>query len=241
MKSRPPSTGFLTSAGWSDAAALERLIASPPHQGPVAAFDFDDTVIDGDLSLALLDMLDPSGAARREYDDDCARDVRSGYAKLTETLIGGKTEVQVRDETRRALDAGLASGRLRFRPAIIELIWALQRHGWQVWVVTASPAVAIAVAAQRVGIPADHVLGMWCRVGTDGRFEGSTQEPVTYRQGKVDALRERTDRPLTLAAGDALTDLELLREAHAAIVVDKGVEALREEAARRGWWIEVGL
>lgn len=241
MTSRPPETGFLTASGWRNADALERLVTRPPHAEPIAAFDFDDTVIAGDLSLTLLDQLDPSGAARREYDEDCARDVRSGYAKLTETLIGGKTEIQVRDETRRALESGLASGRLRFRPAISELIWALQRHDWQVWVVTASPAVAIAVAAQRVGIPANQVLGMWCEVAPDGRFQGSTQEPITYRQGKVDALRRRTDKPLTLAAGDAVTDLELLREAHAAIVVDKGVQQLRDEAAQRGWWLEEDL
>ena len=126
-------------------------------------------------------------------------------------------------------------------PALAELIWALQRHRWQVWVITASPAAVIGVAAQHVGVPADQVLGMWCESDEHGRFVAPTREPITYRQGKVEALRERTDRPLTLAAGDAVTDLELLREAHAAIVVDKGVEELRRQAAERGWWIEEGL
>lgn len=241
MNGRPPESGFLTEAGWKDARALERLIAQPPHSAPLAAFDFDDTVIDGDLSLTLLDHLDPTGRERAAYDEDCARDVRSGYAKLTETLIAGKTEVQVRAETRAALQAGLASGRIRFRAAIAELIWALQRHGWEVFVVTASPAVAIGVAAQQVGVPADHVLGMWCEVDPDGRFVAPTRDPITYRIGKVEALRQRTERPLTLAVGDALTDFELLKEAHAAIVVDKGVPELRAAAGERGWFVEEGL
>lgn len=239
----PPPAGFLRDPAWSAStrAGLEDLIANPPHAAPLAAFDFDDTVIQGDLSLTLLEAMDPSGAALQAYEADCAIDVRAGYAKLVETLIADQDELTVRDRTRDALDAALASGRIRFRPAMLELIWALQRHRWTVYLVTASPAVVIAVAAARIGIPADHVLGMWCKRDDDGRFVAPTQEPVTYRQGKVDALRTRELRPLTLAAGDAMTDLELLQHAHAALVVDKGNERLRAEAAQRGWWIEEDL
>lgn len=212
--------------------------------GGIAAFDFDDTILDGDISLAVLDLLDAETERdlHAEYEADCAVDVRSGYAKLVETLIAGRTELEVRALATQALDTGLSSGRLRFRPAILDLIWALQRHGWTVWIVTASPAVMVSVAAQRVGIPANHVLGMWCRVGPDGRFLAPTQEPVTYRHGKVDALSIATGgRSPTFAAGDAVTDLEMLQSARYALVLDRGNPTLRDEAAVRGWWLQGGL
>ena len=239
----PPQRGFLRDPRWSEPTrhGLEALISAPPHAAPLAAFDFDDTVIQGDLSLTLLEAMDPTGAELAQYEADCAIDVRAGYARLVETLIVGRDELAVRDRTRAALDAAVASGRIRFRPAMLELIWALQRHRWTVYLVTASPAVVIAVAAARIGIPADQVLGMWCASDASGSFIAPTREPITYRQGKVDALRTRESRPLTLAAGDAMTDLELLQHAHAALVVDKGNERLRAEAAERGWWIEENL
>lgn len=236
-----PRRDFLRDGGWRHREALEALIATPPDAQPLAAFDFDDTVIDGDLSLTLLDHLDPTGDAKRAYEADCEVDVRSGYATLVETLIAGRTELEVRELTVTALDAALASGRIRFRPAIRELIWALQRHRWTVYFVTASPAVVVAVAAQRVGIPADHVLGMWCRQDEEGRFVAPTQEPITYRDGKVQALRSREERPLTLAAGDALTDLELLEHARFALVLDKGNKQLLQAAEKHGWWVEDSL
>lgn len=238
----PPMQGFLTAEEWSPETrmALERMVVE--HAGGTAAFDFDDTLLDGDLSLAILaeqELRDPRGQ-RAHYEAAIQRDVREGYAELVETLIADRTEVQIRAETRAVLDAGLSAGTLRFRPALRELIWAMQRHRWDVWVVTASPAVVITVAAQSLGIPASRVLGMWC--GQEhGRFVRPTREPITYRQGKVDALGTvGVDAP-TFAAGDAPTDLEMLRTAQYGLVVDRGHPVLREEAAQRGWWVQAGL
>ncbi|MEZ4317995.1 MAG: haloacid dehalogenase-like hydrolase [Myxococcota bacterium] len=239
----PPAAGFL-GAGWEPGVrdGLERMIVD--HAGGIAAFDFDDTVLDGDLSIALLEEMerrDPRGQ-RAEYEADCERDVRSGYAKLVETLIADRTEMEVRDLTRHVLDQALASGTLRFRPALTQLIWALQRYRWEIWIVTASPAVVIQVAGQRVGVPADHVLGMWCAPDAEGRFTRPTREPITYRQGKVEALLGATGgRRPDFAAGDAMTDLEMLASARYALVIDRQNPVLRNEATTRGWWLQGGL
>lgn len=238
----PPTSGFLTEPGWDDAtrASLETMIVE--HAGGTAAFDFDDTLCDGDLSLALLadlERMEPRGQ-RAAYEAACERDVRTGYAELVETLIVGRTEVEVRDQTRRVLDAGRAAGTLRFRPALTELIWAMQRHRWDVWVVTASPVVVVAVASRHLGIGAHRTLGMWC--DNDGeRFVAPTREPVTYRQGKVDALASVGCTEITFAAGDAPTDLEMLERAQYGLVVDRGNPVLRNAAGRHGWWIQAGL
>ncbi|MCB9675008.1 MAG: haloacid dehalogenase-like hydrolase [Alphaproteobacteria bacterium] len=239
----PPKSGFLR-GGWSPAIrdALERMVVE--HRGGLAALDFDDTIIDGDVSVALLRDMDRNDPRElvAEYEADCAKDVRYGYARLVETLIGGRTELEVRDHVRAVLERGLADGSLRIRPELRELIWALQRYGWTVYVVTASPAVVIHVAAQQVGVPSDHVLGMWCAPGPDGRFLRPTREPITYRQGKVDALLAATGgRTPDFAVGDAMTDLEMLGSARYALVLDKGSEPLRNEATARGWWLQGGL
>lgn len=239
-----PRHGLLVDPAWSPTVreGLEHMIVE--HAGGIAAFDFDDTVLDGDLSVALLDELDRlgPGGLRDTYEAECAVDVRAAYARLVETLICGRTEAEVRRLTASVLDHALAIGTLRIRPALVELIWALQRHAWSVWVVTASPAVVIAVAAQRVGVPANRVLGMWCAPDAEGRFAPPTREPITYRQGKVAALELATGTGrATFAAGDAPTDLEMLGAARYGLVVDRGHPLLREEAGRRGWWIQGGL
>lgn len=239
----PPTEQFLRGP-WVPAIrrGVEAMVVG--QAGGIAAFDFDDTILDGDISLAVLARLaEQTGRDLvAEYEADCAVDVRAGYATLVETLIAGRTEFEIRALTESVLLDGLASGRLRIRPAVADLIWALQRYGWTVWIVTASPAVMVSVAAQRVGIPADHVLGMWCRAGSDGRFVAPTQEPITYRQGKVDALSAATGGAApTFAVGDALTDLEMLQWARYALVLDRGNPVLRDEAAARGWWLQGGL
>lgn len=240
----PPREGLLVDPAWAPDVreGLETMIAA--HPGSTAALDFDDTVLDGDLSVAVLRELDRRGPGGLEeaYEAECAVDVRAAYARLVETLIVGRTEAEVRALTRAVLDRAVSTGVLRLRPAMVELIWALQRHHWSVWVVTASPAVIIAVAAQQVGIPANRVLGMWCEAGPDGRFRAPTREPVTYRQGKVDALHRATGSPRPVfAAGDTTTDLEMLRASRYALVVDRGNPLLREAAAEQGWWIQGGL
>lgn len=238
----PPQAGFLTAPGWDDdtRAALEAMVVE--HAGGTAAFDFDDTLCDGDLSLALLseiERLDPRDQTAA-YEAACERDVRSGYAELVETLIAGRTETEVRQQTHQVLQDGLTSGALRFRPALTELIWAMQRHRWDVWVVTASPVVVVAVASRHLGIGAHRTLGMWCGQ-RDGRFVAPTQEPVTYRQGKVDALALAGCDEITFAAGDAPTDLEMLQRAQYGLVVDRGNPVLRDAAGSHGWWIQAGL
>jgi len=240
---RPPSSGFLVEA-WAPEvrAGLEAMVVANP--GGLAAFDFDNTILEGDLSETILEELDRADSRDliAEYEAHCAANTRDGYAKLVETLLVGKTELEVRAHTRAILDAHLAKGTLRLRPAFMELIWFMQRYDWEVWVVTASPAVVIGVAAQRVGIPASRVLGMWCEPGPDGHFMAPTREPITYRQGKVEALLGATEgRAPTFAAGDALTDLELLHSAQYALVLDRGNAILRSEAAANSWWLQENL
>ena len=83
-----------------------------------------------------------------------------------------------------------------------DLIGTMRDNGWDVWVVSASPQPWVEAAAARVGIPADHVIGIrlvesggklthdiqGCGDVPDGRNDGEGGGPgnslITYIDGK---------------------------------------------------------
>jgi hypothetical protein len=116
-----------------------------------------------------------------------------------------------------------------------DLIGALQKNGFDVWVVSASPQFVTEIVAHEVGIAPDHVVGVRTTLGPDGRLgydlEGCGGAPknavMTFDQGKrcwinkaIFALPEasqlaRADaahRP-TFSAGDSDTDVAFVQDA----------------------------
>lgn len=239
---RPPR--LLRSPGWPDEvrAGLEELIASPGEPRPVAVLDWDETAIRGDISETLLALVaERTGAPLvEEYEEECRRDLLQGYVRLVDTLCAGRREADVRADARFALAEGGRRGRVAIREAVRELVWALHRHGWEVWVVTASAEVLVQAVAEQYGIHPHRVLGMRLAVGDDGAYVPGVLPPVTWREGKLDALRLAIGRDPTLMLGDSQGDLPLLRAARRRLVLDKGDERLREEARANGWWLAAG-
>lgn len=223
-------------------AGLRRMLAEvrPTHGiAPVAAFDFDDTCLAGDISHAVLEDLDEEAPGLVDaYVADCAVDLRSAYVRLVGTLVGGRKLDEVRALTRRALERRLADGRLALVPEMQELIGALGDHGWEVWIVTASPEPLVQELATAYGLAAERVIGMRSPVGADGCFTLEVLEPITYKEGKLQALRQITGRDPVFAAGDSGSDRDLLGAARFGLLIDRGDEDLRAEAARQGWWIQ---
>ena len=244
-----PAGELIGSESWSPdlRAALVRMLAEhgrhapgyTPASAPVAAFDWDETCIRGDISETWLTYLaEASGEPLVEaYEEGCRRDKRAAYVRLAEDLVVGRTEHEVRVAVRAAFERGLREGRLAVREAMRELIWALQRSGWCVVVVTASPTAVVRAVAQTYGIAASHVFGMDASVGSDGRYARPILEPVLFRDGKLEVLLRAVGKPPTFAAGDSDGDLRMLRSARHALWVDRGIIALTEEASRAGWWV----
>ena len=129
---------------------------------PIAALDFDETCLQGDISEALLADLEADGDTPlvAPYRAAVEVDPLAAYVALTITLLEGRTEPKVRSLVLRTLDRGRASGHLVERESMRELVWAMHRHGWQVFIVTASPTAVVRPVAQRFGIHPDQVLGM---------------------------------------------------------------------------------
>jgi HAD superfamily phosphoserine phosphatase-like hydrolase len=245
--SRPP---ILSPGRWEPAvrAAMEDMIVAwgrgsatwGPHARPIATFDWDHTSIQGDIQESILTWLDQRDAGRRMqiYHHLAATHGRlPAYAYATE-VVAGLYELEVRELTLQVVEDHLAKGGLRFRPEMRDLMAALQRWGWDVWVVSASAEPVVQTIAQFYGIPADRVIGLKLSIAPDGLLLPVTEGPLTFRAGKVEAIDKFIGRRPTFAAGDTDTDIEMLQSARHVLLMDRGNPEALAEAARLGWWVQ---
>ena len=139
------------------------------------------------------------------------------------------------------LEAELAAEADRFarswiRPRLVraaqELRAACSAAGLLPVVVSASPLPIVRAAGPLAGFT--EVAGIEVRV-RDGRFTDEVLHPVTYAEGKLEAVSRFG--PLVLACGDSHTgDLALLSAARIPVVVAPATGSpLATEALRRGW------
>lgn len=123
---------------------------------------------------------------------------------------------------------------MRVYPRMAELITALKENGFDVWVVSASCQYIVEAFARRVGVAADHVIGIRPAL-KEGRvdygLEACGSNPaggsslVTYKQGKRcwinkvifgekdPGLMLSRPSPIVFGAGDADTDIFFLKDA----------------------------
>jgi len=209
-----------------------------PLRPPIAAFDWDDTSIHGDISHELLELLDhedPRGRVE-EYRRHCDRDLYGAYRQLVHTLVAGRTPEEVARLAERALARGLERGTLALRPEMHALVSELQAEGWWVRVVTASPTPVVRPLARRYGIPPEHVLGIRSAVD-GGRFLPQLVDPVPIAGGKMDTLLDHTERSPLFTTGDSWSDHALMSVSRYVLLHHRGDDSLLQEARQRGWWV----
>jgi phosphoserine phosphatase len=125
------------------------------------------------------------------------------------------------------------------------LIEFLRSLNFEIYVVTASIKWAVEPPAKLLGIDADHVIGITTEI-IDNRIGHKGVEPITWRQGKAEAILKATGgvRPL-LACGNTYGDTALIETATAVSLAvstqDKHgplfeeERKLREEAQGKSW------
>ena len=253
---------------------------------PLAVFDFDNTVIQGDLGDAAFAEAAARGllahdsaltallpeAAREQLDgawksgapDTAGRlllayeallkdqGARVAYPWLTQAFHGNKSEdlrvfAQELLESEQTRPMGLAplpgpegpvsvQRGVRVRPEMTSLIDVLVKSGFDVFVVTASPEWLISTVAPRIGLPSENVIGM--RTTETSTLGVEIDPPVTYRMGKVTAIRTRIapgGRRPVLALGDSLGDREMLEDStDLAVLIDRGDTDLAAVLRSRG-------
>jgi len=132
-------------------------------------------------------------------------------------------------------DLPVARG-LMLRPALHRLIEFSITNAIRIWIVSASPAIAVRAAMQRFGLPGNLIA---LRHRIDGEvLSRALEAPHSIAEGKVDCIKtfiDRSQRPL-FAVGDSVYDLPMLEYADVRAVVERD-NAMTQEAHRRGWFV----
>lgn len=218
--------------------------------GPLyAAFDADGTLWDTDAGEAFFDYqiekcglqglpADPWQHYRELKTDDPA----AGYVWLAQINKGRKLS-QVRAWAKACIEEKTPYPIFESQRDLIRL---LRKHRFEIFAVTASVKWAVEPAAALLGIDFDHVLGITTEV-VDGVVTDRPVHPITWRQGKAEALLKTTHGAApVLCSGNTLGDIALLGAAsHIRLAVStqstpgtglfEEEKKLRQEAKTRGW------
>lgn len=222
-------------------ASLEAMLATG---GPgVACFDADGTLWSGDVVVSFIEETLERLPARRTpgFDQILRRvlgEINYETARLQHAVFAGL-------EAAVAADWAEASFTARIESTVYDRVWNLVRQleaaGIEVWICSGSPEWLIQPGAARLGIPSERVLASRPSLH-DGRF-GPEPLVVTAGPGKAEAVRRHIGDSLFFAAGDSMSDFEMLSMARHRLVLappdhDGRLGGLAEEARRLGWWVQ---
>jgi HAD superfamily phosphoserine phosphatase-like hydrolase len=183
-------------------------------ENPTAVFDADGTLWRDDIGERFLQWLiknrhlqgaDYSKDIYGEYEKLLEKDTGAAYAMATK-LMSGINEKELAGWAADFFPSHFSSNVF---PKQRELISRLQEAGVDVWIVSASNRWIVEGASPHMGVPQDHVVGIQTEV-KNGVLTDRIIPPVTYRQGKVDAIREYIGEKVDFAAGNSMTDFEML-------------------------------
>ncbi len=216
---------------WLDAALARARRGDDAH--PVAAFDADGTLWEGDVGDRLFEALVRRGllaASREEYRARLQVDPAAAWRWACSAMAGIRVDA-VRRVAREVVASHVSD---RLFGGIRSALAQLHAAGWRIAVVSASSAWVVRAAVRILHLPVDAVCGVENELA-GGRLRAALRHPVPVGAGKVDAVRGLAGRLPSLAAGNSTWDIPLLESArHTAVAVwpDRG---LRDVARRRGW------
>lgn len=214
---------------------------------PIAAFDADGTLWDIDLGETFFHyQIDNQLVALpshpwEHYESMKAENPQKAYLWLAQICQGKKLE-QVHQW---AVDAVKGQAPLPLFFEQKKLIDLFLSRGVRIYVVTASVKWAVEPGAEMLGLHKDDVIGVETRI-QGGEITELQKGLITYRQGKVDALLEKTNgkRPF-FASGNTMGDFQLLQTAtHLSLAVSaasrddklfKTEYELQQNAEKFGW------
>lgn len=229
---------------------IDDAVQAPgPHY---AAFDADGTLWDNDAGNAFFDYEidnkliplpeDPWKYVYAMKD----KDPRAAFLWLAQ-IHKGLPLTTVREWAQSSFDK---NNGIHCFPAIKRLIDYLKSKNVEVFVVTASVKWAVEPCVAQLNIPFDNVLGVKTKVES-GIITDIQDGPVTYREGKITALLEKTNgiKPI-LSCGNTMGDYWLLdnathiplavrTESHEVAFKDRDIMnqemQLHKEAVERRW------
>jgi len=186
-------------------AAADALRAHDPRALPVACWDLDGTLLEGDcvdgycrpdgagymglVERAIRGGLCPAyaeadGATRcdREFRDILRREGRATAYAFQSQIFAGAAEPPLQSLATDAFAIEMADWLFVEARAC----WhQLEAHGIECWIVSASPEFFVQAAAAWLGVPSSRGLGMRLERGADGRLGERLDGPVMFGEGKT--------------------------------------------------------
>lgn len=108
---------------------------------------------------------------------------------------------------------------IRINSALYELIQTLLNYNWNIYIITASPEIAIQAIAKYWNLPEKNVIGMKLKQKKEILLP-EIEEPYTYNYGKYLAFKNIVQDPIYIAVGDSYPDIYLLENAKISIFVN---------------------
>ncbi|MFM6929662.1 MAG: HAD family hydrolase [Bdellovibrio sp.] len=226
-------------------ATLDQVLKEQPQ--PVAAFDADGTLWDIDLGENFFqyqidhNLVQLPSEPWEHYQNMKAADPRKAYLWLAQ-ICQGHTLKEVQ---RWAKDAVHSSSPIPFFSEQQKLIELFRSRGVKVYIITASVKWAVEAGAELLGLSHESVIGIETE-SDNGLISDRQKGLITYRQGKVDALLQKSQGLLPFfASGNTMGDFQLLQSAtHLSLAVSaapdddklfKTEQELAAEAKQKGW------
>lgn len=209
---------------------------------PVVFFDLDDSLINKDANSlwikwrfkherwALVEASQALASLYRAYKK--GRVTHRRLSNYYRTRTRGMTLAQYQTQVQRFFQE---RGRLHIYPQAASLLFAYQRRGTQLVMITGSDDVVAKVYGDALGI--DHVISNRLKVEQD-RITG-LEHPMCYGDGKVELARDYLQQQ-GLSFRDAAfytdshSDLPLLKAVAQPVVLNPNTP-LRQTAQQQGW------
>lgn len=199
---------------------LAALAALPP--GARIATDADNTLWSGDVGDEVVrraatppfEPWRPGDADFPWYMEQMEVDYPRGCRYSAEVLVRVAA-----DEARPALTQAVQAV-VRPRRWLIEGLQAARARGVEVWLVSASPRLAVEVGADLFGLQGCGIVAVDCLSAEPPEF----LEPVPVGEGKVLAWRKLGLPPPDVALGDSRWDLPLLGSARVGLFLQRACD-----------------
>jgi phosphoserine phosphatase len=98
---------------------------------------------------------------------------------------------------------------VRFIRESVAILRRLTEIGFDIWAVSGSSQWSVEPVFRRLGVPADHVIGIGL-VCANGVYTPEVVTPIPVLEGKVDALRHHIPGQPVFVASDSVYDIPLL-------------------------------
>jgi HAD superfamily hydrolase (TIGR01490 family) len=214
---------------------------------PLALFDLDHTLLDGDSDVLWCEYLMDLGLLERAVFEPRNRAIEAAYKAGTvgvlefcEFYVGtlaGRSAAQWQPLREAFFDERI---RPRFVPAGLACIEQHRRAGHTLVLTTATNRFITELTALALDLP--HLIATEAEVAPDGRFSGRVSGEPNMRQGKVTRLHAwlaaRGEAPLaarpSVFYSDSINDLPLLEAVREPVAIDPDAR-LVAEAEQRGW------